>query len=130
MGDAQPMKILVADDDAEMRELIRHALSGENYQLIVARDGSEAIRLAQTEHPHLIILDVEMPTLDGFKACRMLRSDPQTGSVPIIMLTSRSGEQDIVRGFERGANDYITKPFSIGTLRAKIKTWLLRSGVG
>src|SRR5690349_4606002 len=126
-GDQSPMRILVADDDPEMRDLIRHALLGENYNIMTAQDGEEAISLAHQERPHLILLDVEMPRMDGYHACKTLSADPQVQGVPIIMLTSRAAEEDILQGFNNGAKDYITKPFSIGTLRAKVKTWLLRS---
>lgn len=128
MARATPLKVLIADDDEDILTLVKVALQAEKYDIVEARDGLEAVERARSEHPDLILLDVEMPRLNGLAACRDLRSDPSLSNVPIIMLTSRSSEKDIVRGFEDGAHDYITKPFSLSHLRARIKTWLLRSG--
>lgn len=126
MNHASPFKILVADDDEELLALVRHALLSESYEVLVARDGLEAVQQAFAHVPDLVLLDVEMPGADGFEACRRLRSDPRTRRVPIIMLTSRGTEKDILQGFEGGAQDYVTKPFGIAHLRTRIKMWLLR----
>jgi DNA-binding response OmpR family regulator len=122
-----PLKILVADDDEDILNMIRTALLPENYAIVVARDGVEAFEMARAERPDLIVLDIEMPRRNGYETCRLLRADPLTQKVPIIMLTSRSSEKDIVEGFEGGAQDYITKPFSLAHLRARVRTWLLRA---
>lgn len=127
MTPRSPLKILVADDDEDILNLIRSALLPENYSILVARDGIEALDVARVERPDLIVLDIEMPGRNGYEACRLLRSDPLTHHAPIIMLTSRSSERDIVEGFEGGAQDYITKPFSLAHLRARVRTWLLRA---
>ena len=102
MNHASPFKILVADDDEELLALVRHALLSESYEVLVARDGLEAVQQAFAHVPDLVLLDVEMPGADGFEACRRLRSDPRTRRVPIIMLTSRGTEKDILQGFEGG----------------------------
>lgn len=128
MARTQPLKVLVADDDEDILQLVRVALQAEKYEILIARDGEEAVTRALTQHPDLILLDVEMPLKNGLEACQALRADPHASDIPIIMLTSRGTERDIVRGFEGGAHDYITKPFSISHLRARVKTWLLRSG--
>lgn len=121
------LKILVADDDEDILTMIRAALLPENYQIAVARDGVEALEAARRDRPDLIVLDIEMPRMNGYDTCKALRADPLTQTVPVIMLTSRSREQDIVEGFEGGAQDYITKPFSLAHLRARVRTWLLRA---
>lgn len=127
MARNSPLKILVADDDEGILTMVASALQPENYEIILARDGLEAVERAFQEHPDLILLDVEMPNKDGLEACRQLRSDPSTRDVPVIMLTSRSTEKDLLKGFNEGAHDYITKPFSIAHLRTRVKTWLLRA---
>src|SRR2546421_695296 len=108
-----PLKVLVADDDNDILNLVKVALLAEKYEIILAHDGQEAVELARVHLPNLILLDVEMSRKTGLEACKILRSDPQMSEVPVIMLTSRSSEKDIVKGFEGGAHDYITKPFSL-----------------
>lgn len=127
MSNKPSLKILVADDDEAILNLICMALLPEQYDIIVAHDGVEALERAREERPDLIVLDVEMPRRNGFETCRLLRADPLTAHAPVIMLTSRSSESDILEGFEGGAQDYITKPFSLAHLRARVRTWLLRA---
>jgi len=124
------LRVLIADDDDDILRMIQVALMDEQYEFIVAHDGTEAVALARSQRPHLILMDIEMPRCDGFEACRTLRADAQLHDVPIIMLTSRTSEKDILRGFADGAYDYITKPFSLMHLRTRVKTWLLRAGHG
>lgn len=126
MGRAS-LKILVADDDDGLLNLIRMTLLPEAYEIVLAHDGLEAVEVAREVRPDLIVLDVEMPRLNGFEACRQLRADPRTRHAPVILLTSRGSENDIREGFEGGAQDYITKPFSLAHLRARVRTWLLRA---
>jgi len=121
------LKVLIADDDDALLNLIRMALMPDEYDIVLAHDGVEAFELARVERPDLVVLDVEMPRQNGFETCRLLRGDPLTRHAPVIMLTSRSSERDIVQGFEGGAQDYITKPFSLAHLRARVRTWIMRA---
>ena len=121
-------RILIAEDEADMAMGLRDNLQFEGYEVIVVSDGEEAVRTAAEQSPDLILLDVMMPKLDGLEACQRIR---QSGfMVPILMLTAKSQEIDIVRGLEAGADDYITKPFSVRELLARIKAALRRTGAG
>lgn len=119
------MKILIVDDDPRLRELVRLALERADYSVITAADGRLALIHAAREAPDLIILDVGMPEMDGFECCRRIRA---TSEVPILFLTARDDEIDRIVGFEMGADDYVTKPFSPRELVARVKTILKRSG--
>jgi DNA-binding response OmpR family regulator len=116
-------KILVVDDEQAIIDLLEYNLRQTGYRVVVARDGHAALRLARTERPDLIILDLMLPGPDGFDVCRELR---RGGSVPIIMLTARDDEVDRVVGLELGADDYVTKPFSVRELMARVKAVLRR----
>lgn len=118
------MKILIADDDLELRELLNFALRQAGYLVIQAADGAEAFQRFGQEHPDLVILDVNMPGLNGFEVCRRIRAEATT---PIMLLTVRSSEEDQVQGLDLGADDYLTKPFSPRTLQARVRA-LLRRG--
>jgi DNA-binding response OmpR family regulator len=120
------MKILIADDDIELRELIGFALRQAGYFVVQAADGSEALELFAREQPDLLILDINMPRINGLDVCRRLRSETTT---PIIMLTVRSAEEDQVIGLDTGADDYLTKPFSPRTLLARIRAVLRRAEI-
>ena len=112
------MKILVADDEAKLRQLLSDFLKGEGYQVITAADGKEALEtFNNTPDISLIVLDVMMPYIDGWRVCKEIR---KTSRVPIIMLTAKSEEADELESFEKGANDYIPKPFSLNVLLARI----------
>lgn len=115
--------ILVVDDEPRMTRFIRMNLELEGYHVIEAHDGLEAIDKVRTELPNLVILDVMMPELNGFETLRMLR---EISNVPVIMLTVRDEEEDKVRGLELGADDYVTKPFSIRELASRVKALLRR----
>jgi two-component system OmpR family response regulator len=117
-------KVLVVEDDSTLIGVIKYNLVKEGYTTITASDGEQAIEAARKEHPDLIILDIMLPKLDGLEVCRMIRRDM---TVPIIMLTARSEEIDKVVGLEIGADDYMTKPFSVKELMARIKALLRRS---
>jgi two-component system alkaline phosphatase synthesis response regulator PhoP len=119
-------KILVVDDEKDIIELIRYNLEKEGLKVITASSGEEAIRRASNENPQLIILDLMLPGIDGLEVCRILKRETQTSSIPIIMLTVKSDETDIVVGLELGADDYITKPFSPRILTARVKAMLRR----
>ena len=117
-------RILLADDDAMILDVLRYQLEKEGYQVLTAEDGQQALDLAQTGQPDLVLLDVMMPKLQGWEVCRELR---RTSEVPILMLTARGEEMDRVLGLELGADDYIVKPFSFRELLARIHAALRRA---
>ncbi|MDI6808226.1 MAG: response regulator [Candidatus Eisenbacteria bacterium] len=123
-------KILVADDEAYIRELVRAKLENVGYDVEEASTGREAIELAKNSPPDLILLDIMMPDFDGFETCRYLREDERTKTIPVIFLSQKRQEQDIVRGLELGAVDYLTKPFSPRELAARVRIFLSGKGVG
>jgi DNA-binding response OmpR family regulator len=116
--------ILVVDDETTLRETLVEALELEGYRAIPAADGREALTRFRAEHPDLVLLDVMLPELSGVEVCRILRAE---SAVPIIMLTARDGEVDKVVGLELGADDYVTKPFSLRELTARIRAILRRA---
>ena len=116
-------KILVVEDETALRETLEYTLRREGYTVLTAQDGREALQTARAEKPDLIILDILLPGIDGFEVCRLLR---QEMSVPILMLTARADEVDKVVGLEMGADDYVTKPFSMRELMARVKALLRR----
>jgi len=114
-------KILIVDDRPEVVELVRVTLEGEDYQIVDASDGKEALKKVRLEKPDLVLLDVVMPKMDGFEVCRKLKKDPETQEIPIIMLTAKAQKVDKEKGRQVGASDYITKPFSPSALLTKIE---------
>lgn len=116
--------ILLVEDDATLAETLRYNLEREGYTVIGAGDGVTALELARQDKPDIVVLDVMLPRLDGFSVCRMLRKE---SAMPIIMLTARQDEVDRIAGLELGADDYLTKPFSVGELLARIRAILRRS---
>ncbi|KPU28308.1 ArsR family transcriptional regulator [Caloranaerobacter sp. TR13] len=120
-------KILVVDDEEHIIELIRFNLETNGYNVISANDGKEALKKVKEEKPDLVILDLMLPSIDGIEICKILRKDKETEKLPIIMLTAKSEEIDMILGLEIGADDYITKPFSIRELLARIKAVLRRT---
>ena len=121
------IKILVADDDSNICELLRLYLTKEGYLPIMANDGEEALRLFETETPDLVLLDIMMPRLDGWQVCRKIR---KKSDCPILMLTAKGELFDKLLGLELGADDYIVKPFEAKEVVARIKAVLRRSGIG
>jgi DNA-binding response OmpR family regulator len=119
-------KILIVDDEPEAVELVEFNLKQAGFDVAVAADGAEAVKKARSLSPNLIVLDVMLPELDGLEVCRMLRRDPATVGIPIIMLTAKASEVDRIVGLEIGADDYITKPFSPRELILRIKKMLQR----
>ena len=119
------MKILVVDDEALLVKGIRFNLQNDGYEVITGCDGMEAVELARSQSPDLIVLDVMMPRLDGLEACTRIR---EFSDVPIILLTAKAGDMDKLLGFDQGADDYLTKPFNILELKARIRAMLRRSG--
>jgi two-component system response regulator RegX3 len=119
-------KILVVDDEESLLEAVRYALSREGLDVVVARDGVEAVRRFESDRPDLIVLDLMLPGMGGVDVCRRIRA---TSRVPILMLTARDSEVDRVVGLEMGADDYVTKPFSLRELVARVRALLRRAGV-
>ncbi|HEU5072056.1 MAG TPA: response regulator transcription factor [Verrucomicrobiae bacterium] len=119
-------KILVVDDEPEAVELVEFNLKGAGYEVATAGDGAEALNKARRIQPNLVILDVMMPEIDGMEVCKLLRRDPATSSIPIIMLTAKASEVDRVLGLELGADDYVVKPFSPRELVLRVKKLLER----
>jgi two-component system alkaline phosphatase synthesis response regulator PhoP len=121
-------KVLIIDDEEHIVELIRYNLENAGYDAVEAYNGVDGIKAAINEKPTLILLDVMLPMMDGLEVCRKLRKDDTTKHIPIIMLTAKSEEIDKILGLELGADDYITKPFSVRELLARIKAVLRRTG--
>jgi len=119
-------KILIIEDDDDVRELISYNLTRENYEVYDTADGEAGLRTAQASMPDLIILDLMLPGMGGLEICKELKSDKSTGDISIIILSAKGEESDIVVGLELGADDYITKPFSPRVLAARIKSVLRR----
>jgi two-component system, OmpR family, alkaline phosphatase synthesis response regulator PhoP len=119
-------RILVVDDEEDLLELIRFNLSKEGYRVTCAGTGEDAMREARSNPPDLIILDLLLPSVDGLEVCKLLKNDSRTKHVPIVMLTAKGEEADMVTGLELGADDYVTKPFSVPVLKARIKAVLRR----
>lgn len=117
-------KILLVEDDRTLLDVLKYNLTKEGFIVTFAADGVQAINMARTEKPDLIVLDIMLPRLDGFKVCHILRKEM---SVPIIMLTAKASETDKVVGLELGADDYITKPFSMREFLARVKAVLRRT---
>ncbi|QXM05830.1 response regulator transcription factor [Crassaminicella indica] len=119
-------KVLVVDDEQHIIELIQFNLESNGYDVITSENGEDAIVIAQEEMPDVIILDLMLPGIDGFEACKKIRNNEKTRKIPIIMLTAKGEETDKVLGLELGADDYLTKPFSVRELIARIKAILRR----
>jgi len=116
-------KVLIVEDDQSLRDVLRYNLGREGYEVVMANDGAQALEAVQREKPDLILLDILLPELDGYEVCRILRRQTD---IPIIMLTAKDQEMDKVMGLELGADDYITKPFSLKELLARIRAQLRR----
>ena len=121
-----PSTILLVDDEDSVQKLLTYPLERDGFRVVQARDGEQAIRLFGDEHIDLVVLDLMLPKVDGLEVCKRLRAD---SNVPIIMLTARGEELDKVLGLELGADDYITKPFSIREFRSRVRALLRRAGL-
>jgi two-component system alkaline phosphatase synthesis response regulator PhoP len=117
-------KILVVDDEADLVETIRFPLEMEGFNVLVSYNGDDALNQARKENPDLILLDLMLPKLDGYKVCRLLKFDERYKHIPILMLTAKTQEKDKLLGKETGADEYITKPFDIDELMKKVKAYL------
>jgi len=119
-------RILVVDDEEDILELVRFNLAREGYDIICATSGEKTLEIARKEHPELLVLDLMLPGIDGLEAAKILKNDIKTKDIPIIMLTAKGEEADIVTGLELGADDYVTKPFSPRILVARVRAALRR----
>ncbi|MCP4155790.1 MAG: response regulator [bacterium] len=115
-------KVLVVDDDEKFTIVLKSTLKKQGYEIVVALSGKEALRVVKTEKPDLILLDVMMKELDGYAVCKSLKADTETQNIPIIFLTMKTAVNDIIKGFDSGGVDYITKPFNTAELQARVKT--------
>lgn len=121
-------EILVVEDEEDILEILRYNLVREGYAVATAMNGADAIRTASRKPPALVLLDLMLPGMDGLEVCRTLKKDPRTAGTPIIMVTARGDESDVVIGLELGAVDYIVKPFSMKVLIARVRAALRRAG--
>ncbi len=122
--------ILVVDDEEDILELVEYNLTRQGFRVSTAATGEEALAVARAQLPDLVVLDLMLPGVDGLDVCRILKNDPLTARVPIIMLTAKTQEADVVTGLEVGADDYVTKPFSPRVLLARIRAVLRRKETG
>jgi len=118
--------ILVVEDQEEIAALVRFKLRSSGYNVVLAENGKVGVEAAQKNRPDLIILDVMMPVMNGLEALKILKTDPNLKSIPVIMLTAQTSEMEVVRGFEFGADDYITKPFRTQEFIARVNALLSR----
>jgi two-component system alkaline phosphatase synthesis response regulator PhoP len=123
-------RILVVDDEEDILELVEYNLAKAGYRPSVASTGGDALKAAREQLPDLILLDLMLPGLDGISVCTILKNAPRTRDIPIVMLTAKGEERDVVRGFEAGADDYVTKPFSPRILLARVQAVLRGRGRG
>ena len=119
----QQRKILIVDDESGLRELVRINLEHEGYEVLQAENGAQSLEVVREQQPDMVIMDVMMPEMDGWEACRKLREFSQ---VPVLMLTARVQSQDIVTGLDSGADDYLLKPFNMDELMARVRALLRR----
>jgi two-component system, OmpR family, alkaline phosphatase synthesis response regulator PhoP len=122
--------VLVVDDERDILELVKYNLDKEGYQVTVVATGEDALLAARSKLPDVVVLDLMLPGVDGLEVCRRLKADPKTRGIPIVMLTAKGDEADVVTGLELGASDYITKPFSPRVLTARIRAVLRRDDAG
>jgi len=127
MTDREAPLVLVADDEEDIRSLVAFRLKRAGYEVITAADGEEALLLAATRLPDLVVLDMMMPKATGLEVTRSMREHEATKDIPIILLTARAQEGDVTSGFEAGADDYVKKPFSPQDLQARVQALLERS---
>lgn len=119
-------KILVVEDEADLREILKFHLAKEGYTVLTAKDGEAGLRVASAERPDAIILDWMLPGIDGLEVCRMLKRDVGTAGIPVLMATAKGEDVDVVTGLEVGADDYVAKPYSVKVLVARLRNLLRR----
>jgi len=120
-------RILLVDDELDLVETVRFSLELEGYDVLVTHNGEDALNQARKENPDLILLDLMLPKLDGYKVCRLLKFDERYKHIPILMLTAKTQEKDKLLGKETGADEYITKPFEMDELMRKVKSYLSKT---
>jgi CheY-like chemotaxis protein len=113
-------KLLIADDEEGVRSLVRMTLESEDYEILEAADGKQALEMVRAHRPDLVLLDVMMPEMDGLEACRAIKGDESTASTTVVLLTAKAQEADLQSGWDAGADDYFTKPFSPVALLRKV----------
>ncbi len=123
-------RILVAEDEKDIRELIAFTLRFAGFDVLMATNGAEAVEVAKAEKPDLVILDVRMPKMSGYEACRQLKENPQTASLPVVFLSAKGQDSEIQQGLASGAEEYILKPFAPDELIQQVRDILNRSGRG
>jgi DNA-binding response OmpR family regulator len=114
-------KVLVVDDEEYIQHILNFSFGAEGYEVVTAMDGEEALKKAKAEKPDIIVLDIMMPKMDGYEACKKLKADPQTKTIPVILLTAKGREADRKLGNQAGADDYVVKPFSPGRLIERVE---------
>ena len=119
-------KVLVVDDEEYIQHILNFSFGAEGYEVITAADGEEAVNIARSERPDIIVLDIMMPKMDGYEACKQIKADPQTQNIPVILLTAKGREVDRKLGAEAGADDYVVKPFSPGRLIERVEGFIKR----
>jgi two-component system alkaline phosphatase synthesis response regulator PhoP len=119
-------KVLVVDDEEYIQHILNFSFGAEGFEVITAADGEEAVTIARSEKPDIIVLDIMMPKMDGYEACRQIKGDPQTHNIPVILLTAKGREVDRKLGAEAGADDYVVKPFSPGRLIERVEGFIKR----
>jgi len=122
-------KILVAEDERDIRELIGFTLRFAGFEVVLAANGAEAVERAPQEQPDLILLDVRMPKMTGYEACRHLKDNPATNTIPVVFLSAKGQETEIEQGLASGAVEYIVKPFAPDELTNQVKEILRRAGI-
>ena len=121
-------KILIAEDEKDIRDLITFTLQFAGYQVVTAANGEQAVHQARTELPDLIMMDVRMPKMNGYDACKVMKKDPQIQDIPVVFLSAKGQDQEVQAGLEVGAVDYIIKPFSPDELTTRVKELLNKIG--
>ena len=119
-------KVLVVDDEEYIQHILNFSFGAEGYDVVTAADGEEGIKKAKSEKPDIIVLDIMMPKMDGYEACKRLKTDPSTKSIPVILLTAKGREVDRKLGSQAGADDYVVKPFSPGRLIERVEGMMKR----
>ncbi len=122
--DNSKRKILIVDDERYILHILDFSLGAEGYEVITAGDGEQAVERTRSDRPDLIVMDIMMPKMDGFEACKAIKADPDTQSIPVIMLTAKGREIDKKRGLDAGADEYLTKPFSPAKLIERVQVVL------
>jgi DNA-binding response OmpR family regulator len=127
-GVTMAKKIVLAEDEPQIARLVEFKLKKEGYQVVWKENGEEALKAIKADRPDLILLDVMMPVMDGYEVLRQIKEDENLRNIPVIMLTARAQERDVVKGIDSGVEDYITKPFHPAELVARIKRTLAKPG--